>query len=298
MRFLPILVCAVTLISCAATQQTTSQQTTTTLTVNTAVLDEYAFGLPEYPTNGSLDSSPNTTQPAQKQALWATQYYVHYAESTNANGYALLDMNGTSFGVNLSDRDWCFGGVEGTIQVKDSSGKIRTYNYAGRGKEIQVDCSKFFKGPLIKPEAIGRTRYTYATGAFGDGVKGLILVPFRTIAVDTTVFPIGSVVYIPSARGIEIELPSGKHVRHDGYFFAGDIGGAIKGNHIDVFTGVYRSNPMPTVMVSKSSATFDAYRVENNLAITNVLKQLHVPVQLPGNDNSNGNINAPSTNQK
>lgn len=234
------------------------------LTIDRMALNEYALGLPEYPiAQGSLE-----------RPLWATQYYVHYAEATNANGHALLDMNGNSFGVNLSESDWCYGGVEGTIQVKDSSGKVRTYNYAGRGKDLQVDCSKYFKGPLIKPEAIGRTRYTYARGEFGDGVKGLILVPFRTIAVDTTTYPIGTVLYIPSARGIEIELPSGKKVLHDGYFFAGDIGGAIKGNHIDVFTGVYRKNPFPKIVQSKSSATFGAMTVSDK-RIIEILRGLH-----------------------
>jgi hypothetical protein len=85
------------------------------------------------------------------------------------------------------------------------------------------------------------------------------------------------VMYIPAARGIEIELPSGKRVQHDGYFFAGDIGGAIKGNHIDVFTGVYRKNPFSGFVQSKSSATFEAYRVENSVAITDILQQIHTP---------------------
>jgi 3D (Asp-Asp-Asp) domain-containing protein len=256
------------LSSCASSQ--------TMLTIDRTALNDYAFGLPEYSflQKAAQNAPESTSQQASEQPLWATQYYVHYAEATNANGHALLDMNGNSFGVNLSERDWCFGGVEGTIQVKDSSGSVRTYNYAGRGKDLQVDCSKYFKGPLIKPEAIGRTRYIYARGEFGDGVKGLILVPFRTIAVDTTTYPIGTVLYIPSARGIEIELPSGKKVLHDGYFFAGDIGGAIKGNHIDVFTGVYRKNPFPNIVQSKSSATFGAMTVSDK-RIIEILRGLH-----------------------
>jgi 3D (Asp-Asp-Asp) domain-containing protein len=268
MNFLSLHRFVVVVVCCCCTSYAVAQQNASMQLSNAVSPPAYTFGLPEY----------SQTQSSQKHLLWATQYYVHYAEATNANGYALLDMNGNSFGVNLSDRDWCFGGVEGTIQVKDSSGKVRTYNYAGRGKDIQVDCSKFFKGPLIKPEAIGRTRYVYATGEFGDGVKGLVLVPFRTIAVDTTVFPIGSVLYIPAARGIEIELPSGKRVQHDGYFFAGDIGGAIKGNHIDVFTGVYRKNPFLNFVQSKSGATFEAYRVEHSVAITDILQQIHTAI--------------------
>lgn len=253
--FLLYFCCTVLASSCASSQSTS--------TIDQTTLGQYAFGLPEYPTQ---QSSP--------PLLWATQYYVHYAEATNANGHALLDMNGKSFGVNLSESDWCFGGVEGTILVKDSAGKLRTYNYAGRGKDVQVDCSKYFKGPLIKPEAIGRSRYRYAQGEFGDGVQDLVLVPFRTIAVDTNIYPIGSVLYIPSIRGAEIELPSGKKVLHDGYVFAGDIGGAIKGNHIDVFTGVFRKNPFPKVVQSKASATFAAFTVTDRQVIA-ILRGLH-----------------------
>lgn len=251
------------LISCAS--QTMS------VTVNEAALGQFAFGLPEYP-------AERVAEPL-RHSLWATQYYVHYSETTNANGHPLLDMQGKSFGVMLSAYDWCMGGVEGTIQAKDSTGILRTYNYAGRGADIQVDCAPFFKkGSLINAAAIGRTRYIYATGPFGDGVKGLILVPFRTIATDTTVFPTGTIVYIPSARGADVELPDGTRTKHDGYFVAGDIGGAIKGNHIDVFTGVYRKNPFPSVIQSKSSATFPAVQVQDS-RIKEILLRLHTPAE-------------------
>jgi 3D (Asp-Asp-Asp) domain-containing protein len=259
-RLLLSIICLCALHSCASQPPS--------LVINEAALGQFAFGLPEYPVANAAESS--------KYALWATQYYVHYAETTNANGHPLLDMGGKSFGVMLSARDWCMGGVEGTIQAKDSTGTLRTYNYAGRGKEIQVDCAPFFnKGTLINAAAIGRTRYTFAKGPFGDGVKGLILVPFRTIATDTTVFPTGSIVYIPTARGLELELPDGSRATHDGYFVAGDIGGAIKGNHIDVFTGVYRKNPFPAIVQSKSSATFAAYLVQNQPRLKEMLLGLH-----------------------
>jgi 3D (Asp-Asp-Asp) domain-containing protein len=64
-------------------------------------------------------------------------------------------------------------------------------------------------------------------------VESYKLVPYRTIAVDPKVIPIGSVVYIPAIRGIR--LPTGE--THDGYFLAHDIGGAIKEKRIDIFVG-------------------------------------------------------------
>jgi 3D (Asp-Asp-Asp) domain-containing protein len=221
-----------------------------------------------------------------KRSLWATYYHVWYAtsstahlmppeplpallassfsSSTTSNAQPLLDMQTASFGVTLTARDWCMAGVEGTVMVQDEGGKIVTYNYAGRGKDVQVDCAPYFnKGTLINPIAIGRTRWTKAIGEYGDGVKGLVLVPYRTIAVDTLTFPIGSVIYIPAARGQSVTLPDGSTAKHDGYFFAGDIGGAIKQNHIDVFSGTSTKNPFPNVVLNKSSGVFEAYIIRD-----------------------------------
>jgi 3D (Asp-Asp-Asp) domain-containing protein len=224
--------------------------------------------------------------PANKRSLWATYYHVWFATSatahvmppeplsasslaaipttTTANAQPLLTMSNASFGVTLTARDWCMAGVEGTVMVRDEGGKLVTYNYAGRGKDVQVDCAPYFnKGTLINPIAIGRTRWARAIGEYGDGVKDLVLVPYRTIAVDTLTFPIGSVIYVPAARGQSVTLPDGSTAKHDGYFFAGDIGGAIKQNHIDVFSGTSTKNPFPSIVMSKSSGVFDAYVVRD-----------------------------------
>jgi beta-lactamase class D/3D (Asp-Asp-Asp) domain-containing protein len=231
------------------------------------------FDFPE-PTAQSLEA-------ARKLSLWGTYYHVFHATATNANGFPLLDTAGNSFGVSLTAYDWCMSGVEGTVQVTDSTGKVVTYNYGGRGKEIQVQCAQFFKpGSLIKPDAIGRTRWMLAKGPFGDGVQGQILAPFRTLAIDTTKFPIGTVFYIPGARGQQLTLPSGKVVKHDGYFFGADIGGAIKENHIDVFAGISTKNPFPTVVQNSSSKTFEAYIVTDD-NVVDFLTRLHALVPPP-----------------
>jgi 3D (Asp-Asp-Asp) domain-containing protein len=52
---------------------------------------------------------------------------------------------------------------------------------------------------------------------------------YQSIAVDPSVIPLGSRVYIPAYR----------HDRYGGWFTAQDTGGAINGNHVDV----YRSPP-------------------------------------------------------
>ena len=48
--------------------------------------------------------------------------------------------------------------------------------------------------------------------------------PYRSLAVDPAVIPLGSRVYIPAYRAI-----------NGGWFRADDVGGAIQGRHVDVF---------------------------------------------------------------
>lgn len=70
---------------------------------------------------------------------------------------------------------------------------------------------------------------------FGFGSQQQPLVPLRTIAVDRQLIALGTVVYIPEFDGLEV----GAGVRHDGCFVAGDVGSAIRGYHIDIFSPTY-----------------------------------------------------------
>jgi 3D (Asp-Asp-Asp) domain-containing protein len=76
----------------------------------------------------------------------------------------------------------------------------------------------------------------YHTGVRGIGEKdslGCRLQPMRTVAVDPKVFPRHSVLFIKETVGLK--MPDGS--THDGYWYASDVGGAIKGARIDLFTG-------------------------------------------------------------
>jgi 3D (Asp-Asp-Asp) domain-containing protein len=76
----------------------------------------------------------------------------------------------------------------------------------------------------------------YHAGAKGVGALdslGCKVVPMRTIAVDKAVIPRRSVVFIKETVGLK--MPDGR--AHDGYWYATDIGGAIKGQRVDLYTG-------------------------------------------------------------
>ncbi|MBD1995219.1 SH3 domain-containing protein [Leptolyngbya sp. FACHB-541] len=206
--------------------------------------------------------------------LWATFYNVHTAQGSSG-GNPLLDLAGSSLGPTLSDRDWCNAAVEGTVRILDaSSNVVGTYNFAGRGSTEQVNCSRFFPG-LSSSIITGtnRARFKVSKGAYGEGTRGFTLVPYRTVAVDDTFIPIGSAVFIPEARGKTVLLPSGRSVTHDGYFFAADVGGAIKDNHIDVFLGVSTANPFAFIQ-SRRDRTFSAFLIRNSQTV-GTLEALH-----------------------
>ncbi|MBD2098359.1 hypothetical protein H6F90_25130 [Trichocoleus sp. FACHB-591] len=179
-----------------------------------------AFDLPE----------PSDSIRSKTLILWATFYKVHRAQDI-PDGYPLLDMAGNNLGPKLSKHDWCHAALQGTVQVLDANGKPRTFNFAGRSSEAQVDCSSLFRSlNLNEIQGTNRVCFAVSKGTFGEGTNGFLLVPFRSIAVDRTKIPIGSVIYISDARGQQITLPTGEVVKHDGYFFAADVGGAIKDN--------------------------------------------------------------------
>ena len=155
-------------------------------------------------------------------------YYVHEAKY-DASGVGLNDADGKPTGVKLANCDWCDAAIEGTVRTTDKNGKAVTLNYAKTSSTQQCDCNltcpKYAKYANKK---IGYTLWAPAKGEFGDGVGGYKLVPFRTIAVDKKFIPIGSLIFIPQAVGVEITLPDGSKSKHDGYFFAADVGGDIK----------------------------------------------------------------------
>jgi len=67
----------------------------------------------------------------------------------------------------------------------------------------------------------------------GRGATGKPITPLRTVAVDTTVIPLGTHLYVPELVG----LPRADGTPHDGCFVAEDRGLKVVGHHIDVFTG-------------------------------------------------------------
>jgi 3D (Asp-Asp-Asp) domain-containing protein len=218
---------------------------------------------------------PSASDRGQDLTLWSTFYYV-YTVRNNSGTNPLRDSSGQKLGPMLSKRDWCKSALEGTVRVLDANDDlVGIFNFADRSSAEQVDCSTIF--PNVPSERIKKTnkvQFKRSNVLFGEGANGFALVPYRTIAVDpNSTISLGSVIFIPEARGKKVMLSSGKSVRHDGYFFAADVGELIIDNHIDVFLGVATDNPFPFI-TSEESGEFAAVLI-NNVEIVKALKKSH-----------------------
>jgi 3D (Asp-Asp-Asp) domain-containing protein len=76
-----------------------------------------------------------------------------------------------------------------------------------------------------------------ASQPWGTGVNERPLSPFRSVAVDSSLVSIGSVLYIPALDGMTMpgRAPWGGFV-HDGCVIADDRGGGVRGKQLDLFT--------------------------------------------------------------
>ena len=207
-----------------------------------------------------LPAPPRLSHPMK---LWATWYWTP-AYQNIPDGIPLLDSHNKPLGPRLAQDDFCSAAVECAVRV---GGKL--YIYHSLGKTKQTDCSRQWKNMPHAPYA----RFQPSKSRYGEGSDNYQIAPYRSLAVDINAIPIGSVLYVPAARGVRLTLPDGTKAVHDGYFFAADEGFGINENHIDVFIGTSDKNPFDFVK-SERVGTFTAYRVKDR-AIVRRLRNLH-----------------------
>jgi 3D (Asp-Asp-Asp) domain-containing protein len=82
--------------------------------------------------------------------------------------------------------------------------------------------------------ALKATLYHGGRGVSGRDSLGCPVAAMRTVAVDPAIVSRRSIIFIKETVGMP--LPDGGV--HDGLWYASDVGGAIKGPRIDLFTGV------------------------------------------------------------
>jgi 3D (Asp-Asp-Asp) domain-containing protein len=134
------------------------------------------------------------------------------------------------------------------VQGSGALAKGGTVSFAKRDCACAEVCPR--TGQRICFDALDPQRFPFGRGATGNPIT-----PFRTIAADTSVLPMGTVVYIPELDGAPRE--SGDPI--DGCFVVEDRGMKVKGEHVDIFTG------------SRSATKLMDERVPSNQGVTVVV---------------------------
>ena len=107
--------------------------------------------------------------------------------------------------------------------------------------------------------ASARLYHAGGGGATGNDSLGCRPIAMRTVAVDPRVIPRRTKLFIRETVGLR--LADG--TVHDGYWYASDTGGAIKGAKIDLYTGNGRGSMRPAMPLNMRTLTIaDAGRFD------------------------------------
>jgi 3D (Asp-Asp-Asp) domain-containing protein len=109
------------------------------------------------------------------------------------------------------------------VQGSGSLKKGGTISFAKRDCECAQICPR--TNQKICFDALDPVAFPWGRGAAGKPIY-----PLRTIAADTSVLPLGTVVYLP-------ELDGAGEPASDGCFVVEDRGVRVQGEHVDIFTG-------------------------------------------------------------
>jgi 3D (Asp-Asp-Asp) domain-containing protein len=104
----------------------------------------------------------------------------------------------------------------------------RTVSFARRGCRCARHCPR--TDQQICFEALDPARYPWGRGATGRAIT-----PLSSVAVDSSVIPLGTSLFIPEYVGLPLDDAQQSH--HDGCFIAQDRGIKVIGAQVDIFTG-------------------------------------------------------------
>lgn len=224
---------------------------------------------PMHPTQQALNFMLDAPEEAalsakRKMKLWATYYHMPTVRPswTSVAAKPLIDRNGNAVSPPLSIEDWCDAAMQGSVWVDNGKDEPTAYMFVDSGGPEQVVCDRYFGdlSPGIK-NATRRARFAPFYHPQACDVRAIPLMPFRTIAIDRQRIKMGTVIYVPRLRG-KTFWSNGELYTHDGYLIASDTGGAIEGNHIDIFVEDASVDPLPEIVRSNPRGTFEAFIVD------------------------------------
>lgn len=117
-------------------------------------------------------------------------------------------------------------------------------------------------------------------GATGNDSLGCRPIAMRTVAVDPRVIPRRTRLFIRETVGMR--MPDGS--RHDGYWYASDTGGAIRGQRVDLYTGSGTGSMRPALRLNQRTLTVsNAGRFEGCPQAGNRSTPASAPVEMASN---------------
>ena len=170
-------------------------------------------------------TGPTPQQLAGKVLGTFKNTYYDFPNESDFDGASLDLMNGSCQSIASVPRTFyesvC---VQGSGTLKAGG----TVSFAKRDCACAAECPR--TGQHICFDLLDKRQFPWGRGATGKGITPLV-----TVAVDSTIIALGTPLYIPEYDGVARDA-SGT-TKHDGCFLAEDRGLAVKGQHVDVFTG-------------------------------------------------------------
>lgn len=145
-------------------------------------------------------------------------------------------------------------GANGALAANSGPGRPQPYQSSSTQVAAPVavanrpDISPRLVAASLVPDWILKATL-YHTGNPGVGLKdsiGCRPIAMRTAATDPKLIPRRTILFI--AETVGMRMPDGGS--HDGFWYASDVGGAIKGNRIDLYTGASRGSMAPAINLS------------------------------------------------
>lgn len=188
----------------------------------------------------AIAAVPPAPPPAPEQPLGNFQmtfyFIIHEAEMAPANDnrdevLAAADPSALAPAVDL-------------VPLRDQSCEPLAHVTPGFAAQVQMQgTGKLRDGRLVNVATrckCGKPCFhiVHASKTWGTGGTGKPLAPFRSVAVDPAVVPLGTTLYIPALDGVRMPGPRGVGgFIHDGCVIAVDTGGGIDGHQLDLFVG-------------------------------------------------------------
>lgn len=117
-------------------------------------------------------------------------------------------------------------------------GSIGSVSVAFKKSAAMQGTSRLCDGRVVGVQKTNPLCFVVVDPAYPWGLtaSGRAATPFRSIAVDPKLFPLGAWYYVPELDGVTLPSPNAG-LRHDGCVRADDRGGAVEGDHVDFFVG-------------------------------------------------------------